>query len=158
MTNPLPVTPGTMLAGQMNDEAKHYHHSANLYWNISRASNAAYILNYLLPICLSISLPVPAGQNLRAELVGGPEQTVICSSYHQGIRSSACVIRQTECWAFDQPDTEPSGRQATVERHDNQWNIHKTRPEHISADLHTHRRAHTHARTHAGRKKLYTWR
>lgn len=86
MTNPLPVTTGTtfLLVGQVNDEAKHLYHSANIYLSIFQASNTAHTLNRLLPIRRSISLSVPAGYNLRAELVGGPDQTVIWSSYHRG--------------------------------------------------------------------------
>lgn len=84
MTNPFPITTGTtsLLEGQVN-KAKHPYHGANLYSSILQANDATHI-NHLLPVRLSISLSVPAGQSLRAELVGGPEQTVIWSSYHRG--------------------------------------------------------------------------
>ncbi len=42
------------------------------------------LLSFLTMHYLSIYPSVPAGQSLRAELGGGPEQTVIWSSYHRG--------------------------------------------------------------------------
>ena len=40
---------------------------------------------------------VSAGHSLGVEPGAGPEQTVILRLLSSGIRSSACVIRQTEC-------------------------------------------------------------
>lgn len=63
MTNPLPITSGNtaQLEGQVN-KAKHLYHAANLHWSIFQANDSTHILSYLLPVHLSISVSVPAGQ------------------------------------------------------------------------------------------------
>lgn len=141
MTNPLPMTTGRahIWAGQLNQEAKYSYYGAILYWCIG-ASDNAYILLVLCTTCPSIHQSVsPSWAEPQVWIGWWSRADCNLELLPSGICSSACAIRQTECWTFDESDTELGGGWDSSERHDNEPNIFTRHQTHtLNKDLNTY--------------------